>query len=182
MSKTIKQLFVVVSLFAGSAFAQCRNPGTLHAITGNFSVELYGPVDTRLGTYGYADYVVWNQPFTNVPAGCRVQITHISADLISWAMGAVPAGTYAGVLVSAERTNYSGSTRAAYAADGCFMYYQHGVGNSNVARIPFDQDVVGGYLASDNMLQWKVAEYLNTTGLTIHMEITFSQVIFRYVQ
>ena len=111
-----------------------------------------------------------------------VQITHISGDLISWAMGAVPAGTYAGVLVSAERTNYSGSTRAAYAADGCFMYYQHGVGNSNVARIPFDQNVVEGYLASDNVLHWKVAEFLNTTGFPIHMEITFSQVVFRYVQ
>src|SRR5215471_14813654 len=68
MSKTIKQLFVVVCLFAGSAFAQCTDPGTSYAITGNFSVELYGPVDTRPGTYGHADYWVWQQPFTNVPA------------------------------------------------------------------------------------------------------------------
>ena len=94
----------------------------------------------------------WNQPLTNVPAGCRVQILHISGDFISWAMGAVPAGTHAGV------------------------------GNGNVARIPFNQDVVEGYLASDNVLSWKVAEFLNTTGLTIHLEITFSQVVFRFVQ
>jgi len=36
-------------------------------------------------------------------------------------------------------------------------------------------------LDSDHVLNWKVAEFLNTTGLTIHMEVTFSQVIFRYV-
>jgi hypothetical protein len=51
-----------------------------------------------------------------------------------------------------------------------------------VARIPFNQDVVEGYLASDNVLNWKAAEFLNTTGLFIHMEITFSQVMFKYVQ
>ena len=51
MLKTIEQSVVAVSLFAGLAFAQCSDPGTLHAITGNFSAELYGPVDTlRPGT------------------------------------------------------------------------------------------------------------------------------------
>ena len=97
-------------------------------------------------------------------------------------MGAVPAGTHAVVLMGAYSSAGTGSTRAAYAADGYFMYYQHGVGNGNVARIPFNQGVVEGYLASDNVLNWKVAEFLNTTGLTIDMEITFSQVVFRYVQ
>jgi hypothetical protein len=97
-------------------------------------------------------------------------------------MGAVPAGTHAGVLVGAYSSAGTGSSRAAYAADGYFMYYQHGVGNGNVARIPFNQDVVEGYLASDNALNWKCAEFLNTTGVPIHMEITFSQVVFRYVQ
>ena len=97
-------------------------------------------------------------------------------------MGAVPAGTHAGVLVGAYSSAGTGSSRAAYAADGYFMYYQHGVGNGNVARIPFNQDVVEGYLASDNALNWKCAEFLNTTGQYIHMENTFSQVVFRYVQ
>jgi hypothetical protein len=181
MSKTIKQLFVAVCLFAGSALAACTDPGTPHAITGNFSVELYGPVDTRPGTWGHADYVVWNQPFTNVPAGCRVQITRISGDFIAWAMGAVPAGTYAGVLIGAYQSGGTGSTRAAYAADGYFMYYQGGLSQYSL-RIPFNQSVVEGYLGSDNVLCWKVAEFLNTTGFPIHMEITFSQVVFRYVQ
>src|SRR5215469_2646294 len=182
MSKTTKQLFVAVCLFAGSAFATCSDPGTPHAITGNLSVELCGPVDTRPTTYGHADYVVWSQPFTNVPAGCRVQILHISGDFIAWTMGAAPAGTHAGVLMGAYSSAGTGSTRAAYAADGYFMYYQHGVANGDTARIPFNQDVVEGYLASDNVLNWKVAEFLNTTGFPIHMEITFSQVVFRYVQ
>jgi hypothetical protein len=66
-------------------------------------------------------------PFTNVPAGCRVQITRISGDFIAWAKGAVPAGTYAGVLMGACQTGGTGSTRAAYAADGYFLYYQDGL-------------------------------------------------------
>jgi hypothetical protein len=96
-------------------------------------------------------------------------------------MGAVPAGTNAGVLVGAYSSAGAGSTRAAYAADGFFLYYQGGVGSAPI-RIQFNQDVTEGYLASDNTLNWKVAEYLNTTGQAIHMEITFSQVVFRYVQ
>jgi hypothetical protein len=107
---------------------------------------------------------------------------HISADFISWAMGPVPDGTHAGVLVGAYSGAGNASTRAAFGADGCFMYYQDGVGNSNVARIPFDQEVVEGYLAPDNTLLWKAAQFLNTTGFPIHMEITFSQVVFRYAQ
>jgi len=184
MSKTIKQSFVLVCLFVGSALAQggtCSDPGTPHAITGNFSVDLYGPVDTRPGTWGHADYVVWNQPFTNVPAGCRVQITHISGDLIAYPKGAAPSGTAAGALVGAYSSAGAASTRAAYAAQGYFFYYQHAT-KGNAIRIPFDQCVVEGYLASDNVLNWKVAEYLNTTGQYIHMENTFSQVVFRYVQ
>jgi len=73
------------------------------------------------------------------------------------------------------------STRAAYAADGYFMYYQGGL-SQNAIRIPFNQDVIEGYLASDNTLNWKVAEFLNNTGFPIHMEITFSQVVFKYVR
>jgi hypothetical protein len=103
MLKTIKQLFVAVSLFAGSPFAQCSVPGTLHVITGNFSAELYGTVDTRPGTWGHAEYAVCNQSFTNVPAGCQVQISHISGDLIACPWGAAPSGTSAGVLVAFVR-------------------------------------------------------------------------------
>lgn len=65
----------------------CSDPGEPHAISGNFSVDLYGLVDTRPGTYGHADYVIWNQTFENVPAGCRVQILHIWGDLIAWPRG-----------------------------------------------------------------------------------------------
>ena len=37
-------------------------------------------------------------------------------------------------------------------------------------RPAFNQEVVEGYLASDNVLNWKVAEFLNTTGFPIHMK------------
>ena len=56
------------------------------------------------------------------------------------------------------------------------------MGHGRSSSIPFNQDVVEGYLASDNVPNWKAAEFLNTTGFPIHMEITFSQVVFKYVQ
>ena len=81
-----KQSFAVVCLLAGSALASpCSDPSTPHVISGNFSVDLYGPVDTGPGTYGHADYVIWNQTFQNVPAGRRVQILHISGEpILCW--------------------------------------------------------------------------------------------------
>lgn len=188
MRKLIIKLVVVclfAGMFAGSGLAQvgvpCSDPGTPHAITGNFTVDLLGPVDTRPGTYGNADYVVWSQPFTNVPVGCRVQILHIDGDFTAWPMGTMAANGSAGVLVGAYRTSGAGSKYASYAADGYFFYYQHGTTGAPM-RIPINQDVTEGYLDSDNTLNWNVAEFLNTTGQKIHMEITFSQVVFRYVQ
>ena len=80
-----------------------------------------------------------------------MEILRISGALISWSKGAVPAGTYAGVLMGAYSTAGTGSTRAAYAAAGYFMYYQAGLSNYPI-RIPFNQDIVEGYLASDNVL------------------------------
>lgn len=74
-------------------------------ISGNFSVDLYGPVDTGPGTYGHADYVIWNQTFQNVPARCRVQILHISGDFFAWPAGTTLVGASAGVLVAANRSD-----------------------------------------------------------------------------
>jgi hypothetical protein len=114
MSKGPKQSFAVVCLLAGSALASpCSDPSTPHVISGNFSVDLYGPVDTGPGTYGHADYVIWNQTFQNVPAGCRVQILHISGDFFRWPAGTTLVGASAGVLVAANRSSAGGSTHAA---------------------------------------------------------------------
>jgi hypothetical protein len=96
-------------------------------------------------------------------------------------MGTTPAGTSTGVLVAANRSSTAGSTRVAWAAYGVFFYYQHGT-TGNAIRIPINQGVTEGYLDSDHVLNWKIAEFLNTTGFPIHMEITFLQVVCRYVQ
>ena len=65
---------------------------------------------------------------------------------MAWSKGAVPGGTYPGVLVGAYSSAGTGSTRAAYAADGYFMYYQGGLSQCPI-RIPLNQKVVEGGLA-----------------------------------
>jgi hypothetical protein len=46
--------------------------------------------------------------------------------------------------------------------------------------LAFDETVVDGMLGPDNQLQFKMAEWLNNTGLKIHMEVTFSSIRFRF--
>jgi hypothetical protein len=45
----------------------------------------------------------------------------------------------------------------------------------------FDTGVVDGVLAKDNVLEFKMAEWLNNTGRKVHMEVSFV-VHFRFVE
>jgi hypothetical protein len=52
--------------------------------------------------------------------------------------------------------------------------------NGAPARMAFNVDVVGGMLRDDNVLEFKMAEWLNNTGRMIHMKVSFV-VHFRFV-
>jgi hypothetical protein len=59
------------------------------------------------------------------------------------------------------------------------LYIQDGVTDKPV-RTAFNMDVEeGGLLQADGKLLVKVAQWMNTTGYSIHMEPTFT-VVFRF--
>ena len=182
---TYKTVFMMFAAAASLAAGTCPDAGKLHSATGNFSVDLHGPVDTRPSTWGTSSAVL--KPLTfKAPAGCSVEIAHLMGDFIAWPVGKVEKGNQAGVLISIERTNApdawadNPSKLADYAAPGYFLYLQAGTDGAP-ARMAFDVGVVEGILAQDNVLEFKMAEYLNNTDQKIHMEVSFT-VHFRFVE
>ena len=181
-----KTLTVVTCLTVSAAFAgPCSDSGKLHGAAGNFSADLQGPVDTRPSTWGTASAALKPLKF-KVPAGCSVEVTKMIGDFVAWPLGEVPNGTQAGVLISVERTNVPDawtddpSKLADFACPGVFLYMQAGT-NGAPARMAFNVDVVDGMLRDDNVLEFKMAEWLNNTGRKIHMEVSFV-VHFRFVE
>jgi hypothetical protein len=142
----------------------------------NFSFDLHGQADTREGTWGRAEAATKAITFTP-PIGYRVRILRASGDLVAWPLlsGPLPQDArYAGVLLGLQTTAPDGSVRGDWLADGVFLYVQAGLSREPV-RISFDRDTkVGGLLAPDNKLIVKVASWLNTTGVPIHIEPTFT--------
>jgi hypothetical protein len=149
----------------------------------NFSVDSYGPLDTRPGTWGHADHTIFPLTFTP-PPGYRVRILKINGDLVSWpkvlpGQPAVPDAAASGVLIGFQTTAPDASTRCDYCADNTMLYIQDALTNKPI-RTPYSVDVsAGGLLETDNKLIIKVAQWLNTTGYPIHMEPTFT-VTYRF--
>lgn len=172
--------FGLFVLFCTVLSATCSDARKVRSITGNFSTDLYGQTDTRPGTWGVADSTIHLLTF-KPPAGCQVKILRLLGDFVIWPIGAAPAGTHAGGLISISRTGATGSVWADYAADGYFLYYQVGTGGGS-ERLHFDDAIVDGLLGVDNQLDFKMADWLNDTGLPIHMEVTFSSIQFRFIE
>lgn len=144
----------------------------LYSVASNFATSIAGELDLRPYTWGTAGYHEWPLVFYP-PAGTRVRIVRLYGDLIAWPLGLPPEGTFAGVLVGFMNTGPEGSQIAYPAADNCMLYLQVGVGREP-ARADFDVDVSpGGLLREDNTLKVRLAVWLNTTGLPIHMETSF---------
>jgi len=159
-----------VCLLAGT----CSDAGTLHAISGNFSADQAGTQDTRKDTWGKAAAEIKVLTFNKVPAGCRVELVKMTGDFIGYALGAVPAGTQAGVLIGVSRSGagLAGSVFADFAADGVYVYRQTTV-DAQSARLAINDTFVDSVLNEDNIVWFKIASWLNTTGLIIHMEVSF---------
>ena len=147
----------------------------------NCSVDLLGEQDNRQDTYGRAAYKVWPLRF-KPPDGQRVRINHVIGDLLALLVpGAEPplAGGSSGVLVGLQTTAPEGSAHADLAADNTFLYRQGAITTAQPkAEIPFDFDFSvgptgGGLLEADGVLLVKVATFLNTIGVPIHLEATF---------
>jgi len=144
----------------------------------NFSTDIAGEADTRPGTWGTAGASEWKITFSP-PAGHRVKILRVYGDVVAWAKGKAPAGSYSGLLFGLQTTAPEGSRYADLAADNCFLYLQDVVAAEG-KRLPFDVRFDDVTLEPDNVLVVKVAAWLNDTGLPIHIEPTFV-LVYRFV-
>lgn len=168
---------------------------TAITVSGNFPRDLYGPIDmrdTRLVCngpciWGHADSDALKITF-HPPAGYRVRILSLRGDVTAWVKSlpgdpATPAESMAGVLGGFQTTNSlndGASAQCDYCADGCPLYIQGAVGEKQPStRLPFYYDQVGQLLDADNILNAKIASWLNSTGKPIHIEITYT-IQFRY--
>lgn len=139
----------------------------------NFAVDLLGPIDTRPGCWGRADYQLKKITF-RPPVGHRVRILRASGDLVSWARGRVPRGSYAGVLLGLQTTADEGSRRGDWLADNTMLYVQDVLSREPRTR-SFDENVrAGGLLERDHVLVVKLASWLNDTDKPIHLEATLN--------
>lgn len=146
----------------------------------NQAYDLIGTPDSRPYTWGLAGASSGNIQFVP-PAGYRTRILRVYGDLVFWPRGtpAIDAGdkvigNAVGVLLGLSTTAPDGSSKVkgAGASDNCFLYIQD-ASKGQERRAPFDFDThIGGLLESDNVMVVKVAVWLNSLGLAIHIEPT----------
>jgi hypothetical protein len=144
----------------------------------NFSVDLAGTPDTRPGTWGNAGFAQ-NLTIFSPPAGQRVRVLRIYGNFIAFPRSGAPrAGTSCEVGWGLKTTAPDGSAYASTGYDNSFVWLQDVVTSPLPScRLMFDFDVhAGGLLEPDHHLISQTFVALNTTGLTIHMEPTFTAV------
>jgi len=166
----------------------------VHTVSGNFPRDLQGPMDLRdprpTGCtsgpciWGNAEHAMLPIKF-NPPAGYRVRILTLRGDLVAW-IKSLPGGTAthpesaAGVLGGFQTTSTQGSVHCDFCADGTPLYIQDSVTEKHPhTRAAFDYQNVDMLLDKDHILYAKIAEWLNTTGKPIHIELTYT-IQFRY--
>lgn len=144
----------------------------------NQSYDLIGTPDSRPGTWGSAGAASSPIKF-KAPIGYRTRVLRAYGDLTFWPRGTPdgdPAdkivGAAAGVLLGLSSTAPDGSAavEGGGASDGCFLYVQDSTKGLE-RRVAIDYDThVGGLLEADNLMVVKVAVWLNSLGLAIHIE------------
>lgn len=144
----------------------------------NFSIDLAGTPDTRPGTWGNAGFTQ-NITTFSPPAGHRVRVLRVYGNFIGFPKsGVLRAGTSCEVGWGLKTTAPDGSVHASTGYDNSFVWLQDVVMTASPScSIMFDFDVrVGGLLEADHHLISQTFVALNTTGLTIHMEPTFTMI------
>jgi hypothetical protein len=112
----------------------------------------------------------------------------LRGDLIAWIKTLpgdppTPVESSAGVLGGFQTTSslVEGTSKECdFCTDGCPLYIQDAVTEKQPkTRAAFDYREVGLLLDADNVLNVKVAAWLNTTGKPVHVEMTYT-IQFRY--
>jgi hypothetical protein len=88
----------------------------------------------------------------------------------------VPDSKYSGVLLGFSVTSSTGSKSCDFCADGMFVYIQDAIHGGEAKRAPFDYGFENEqiYLDADNLLQLKIAAFLSTLGVPVHVEATYT--------
>jgi hypothetical protein len=144
----------------------------------NFAVDLAGVPDTRPGTWGNTGFAQ-NLATFSPPAGYRVRVLRVYGDFIGFPKSGVPAaGTACEIGWGLKSTAPDGSSRLSTGYDNSFIWLQNVItSGSPSCRAAFDHNVEsGGLLPPDNKLISQTFVALNTTGLVIHMEPTFTMI------
>ncbi|MES1257914.1 MAG: hypothetical protein ABUS51_05775 [Acidobacteriota bacterium] len=144
----------------------------------NFSIDLAGTPDTRPGTWGNAGFAL-NVTTFSPPAGYSVRVLRIYGDLIGMPKsGIVQPGTSSEIGWGLKTSAPDGSARLSTGYDNSFVWLQNLITSALPGcRAGFDHVVeAGGLLEADNQMISQTFVALNTTGLTIHMEPTFTVV------
>jgi hypothetical protein len=192
-------LFFLLSLSLSA-----QSPLGPFTMSANFAADLYGNLDTRPGTWGFADLAQWTITF-KPPAGYRVHILRIHGDLVSWIKtlpgdAKTPDESTAGVLLGIQSTPHNtNSDRCDFCADlvlkplqttsrkapvqgTTMLYIQDSVSERRPnSRAQFDLQNINDILESDNKLLVTVSSWLNTTLKPVHIEPTFT-VLYEWVQ
>ena len=177
----LKTLFFAAVMLTG-----CGVAGEFLTVSGNFPRDLYGPGDSRAPggvcnvgpcIWGHADSAVLPILF-HPPTGHRVRILALRGDLTAW-IKSLPGDpptqpeAIAGVLLGFQTTSSGGAKECEYCASGCPLYIQDAVTEKQPkTRAAFNYGHVDLLLDADNLLNLKLASWLNTTGKPIHLEGT----------
>ena len=110
-----------------------------------------------------------------VPSGDRVVVTRFWGDVISWASAPVTPGHHAGILWGAWSSNPLSNTvqdgSVLVSNSSCEWYDQGSVSNGDFTVL-FDRPNLNWPLAPDNLLTVQLAQFLNNTDASLHVELT----------
>lgn len=167
-----------LTIMAMPLSAQILGP---YSTTTNFSIDLCGVPDTRPTTWGTADSARNEIRFTP-PIGYQVRIMRVSGDFVYWPKsGTMAPGTSAEVGWGLKTTAPDGAMHVSNSYDNTMAWIQGAfLPGGPSTRIAFDVDThIGGLLLPDNILVSQTFVAINTSGLVMHMEPTFT-IIYRF--
>jgi hypothetical protein len=140
-------------------------------VSTNFSFDIQGPPNDPGFEFGNITF--------KPPTGYSVQILRVYGDFATIPNGTPIPGGMCGMLFGIETTAVAASKFADYAADGCFLFVQLFT-KGEAQRASYDREIVGVVLAADNVFQMKTACFLNTLGVSMHMEPSLI-IVYRFV-
>lgn len=129
------------------------------------------------GSWGNCSAIQLPVTFNGVPSGAGLVVKRVYGDTIAFARAPVQSGQQAGVLWGAWSSTALSTTATVNGADvansSCFWYDQGALG-SGVLNSLFDRDNLFWPMASDNTLTIQLAQFLNDTGASVHVELTIT--------